>query len=144
MSLGYDMLVLAPGSISRVLPIPGLPEAGIGFKTIGEAIHLRNHVLGRLDAAVSAPPGRARRAALTFVFVGSGYAGGEALAELEDMARDARARYPEISRSEMRWVLVEAAGQILPEVGEAMGRYTARLLRRRGIEVRLRTACCPR
>ncbi|MFI5067092.1 MAG: NAD(P)/FAD-dependent oxidoreductase [Streptosporangiales bacterium] len=137
--LSYDMLVLAPGSISRVLPIPGLAESGIGFKTIGEAIHLRNRVLARLDAAASAPPGQARRAALTFVFVGGGYAGVEALAELEDMARDACARYPEISRSEMRWVLVEAAGQILPEVGEAMGGYTVRLLRRRGIEVRLRT-----
>jgi NADH:ubiquinone reductase (H+-translocating) len=52
--VGYDMLVLAPGSVSRVLPIPGLAETGIGFKTVGEAIHLRNHVLGRLDAAASA------------------------------------------------------------------------------------------
>ena len=112
--LSYDMLVLAPGSISRVLPIPGLAESGIGFKTIGEAIHLRNRVLARLDAAASAPPGQARRAALTFVFVGGGYAGVEALAELEDMARDACARYPEISRSEMRWVLVEAAARSCP------------------------------
>ena len=137
--LGYDVLVLSPGSISRVLPIPGLAEAGIGFKTIGEAIHLRNHVLARLDAAASARSAQARSAALTFVFVGGGYAGVEALAELQDMAHDACERYPEISRGEMRWVLVEAADRILPEVSAAMGNYTAGLLRRRRIEVRLHT-----
>jgi NADH:quinone reductase (non-electrogenic) len=95
--VGYDMLVLASGSVSRVLPIPGLAEAGIGFKTIGEAIHLRNHILSRLDAAASAGSAQARRAALTFVFTGGGYAGVEALAELQDMASAACARYPELS-----------------------------------------------
>jgi NADH dehydrogenase len=139
MPAGYDMLVLSPGSVSRVLPVPGLAEAGIGFKTIGEAIHLRNHVLARLDAAAAMPPGQGRRAALTFVFAGGGYAGVEALAELQDMAFDACARYPELRRTEMRWVLVEAADRILPEAGPALAGYTAGLLRRRGIEVRLRT-----
>lgn len=137
--VGYDMLVLAPGSVSRVLPVAGLAEAGIGFKTIGEAIHLRNHVLGRLDAAASASSAEARRAALTFVFTGGGYAGVEALAELQDMAFDACARYPELSHREMRWILVEAADRILPEVSPAMADYTAALLRRRHIEVRLNT-----
>ncbi len=137
--VGYDMLVLAPGSVSRVLPVPGLDEGGIGFKTIGEAIHLRDHVLGRLDAAASARSAEARRAALTFVFTGGGYAGVEALAELQDMAFDACARYPELSRREMRWILVEAADRILPEVSPAMAGYTAALLRRRHIEVRLNT-----
>jgi NADH dehydrogenase len=137
--VGYDMLVLAPGSISRALPIPGLAAAGIGFKTIGEAIHLRNHVLERLDAAASASSADARRAALTFVFAGGGYAGVEALAELQDMAFDACARYPEISHQEMRWILVEAADRILPEVSRAMADYTVALLRLRNIEVRMRT-----
>ncbi|OJY51434.1 NAD(P)/FAD-dependent oxidoreductase [Pseudonocardia sp. 73-21] len=137
--LAYDVLVLAPGSISRVLPVPGLAEVGIGFKTIGEAIHLRNHVLAQLDAASSTTSPARRRAALTFVFVGGGYAGVEALAELEDMTRDACAHYPEIDPTQLRWVLVEAAGKILPEVGDRMGRYTVDLLRRRGIEVRLAT-----
>ena len=133
------MLVLAPGSISRALPIPGLAETGIGFKTIGEAIHLRNHILEQLDAAASASSADARHAPLTFVFAGGGYAGVEALAELQDMAFDACARYPEISHREMRWILVEAADRILPEVSLAMADYTVALLRRRHIEVRLRT-----
>jgi NADH:ubiquinone reductase (H+-translocating) len=136
--VGYDVLVLSPGLISRVLPIPGPAEAGTGLKTIGEAIHLRNHVLARLDAAASAGSAHARRAALTFVLADGGYAGVKALAELQDMASGACARYPEISRREMRWILVEAADRILPEVSPAMGAYTVGLLRRRGIEVRLR------
>jgi NADH dehydrogenase FAD-containing subunit len=138
-TVGYDLLVLAPGSVSRVLPIPGLAEAGIGFKTIGEAIHLRNHVLGRLDAAAAAASDDVRRAALTFVFAGGGYAGVEALAELQDMAFGAGARYPELSPRDMRWILVEAADRILPEVSTKMAGYTTDLLRRRHIEVRLQT-----
>lgn len=137
--LEYDLLVLAAGSVTRVLPVPGLAERGIGFKTVVEAIHLRNHVLAQLDAAVSATSAAGRDAALTFVFVGGGYAGVEALAELQDMAHDACRRYPGIDRACLRWVLVEAAGRILPEVGDRMGCYTVELLRRRGIDVRLNT-----
>lgn len=87
--IGYDILVVAPGSISRTLPIEGLAERGIGFKTVGEAIYLRNHVLSQLDIAASTDDPDTRRKALTFVFVGAGFAGVEALAELEDMARSA-------------------------------------------------------
>lgn len=137
--LEYDVLVLAPGSVSRVLAVPGLAESGIGFKTVGEAIHLRNHVLAQLDAAAALAPGPAQWAALTFVFVGGGYAGVEALAELEDMARAACRRYPQIDPAALRWILVEAADRILPEVGERLGRYTVTQLQARGVEVRLRT-----
>ncbi|RBQ20465.1 NAD(P)/FAD-dependent oxidoreductase [Spongiactinospora rosea] len=138
--IGYDILVVSPGSVSRILPIPGLADCGIGFKTVEEAIHLRNHVLGQLDLAASTRRADVRRRALTFVFVGAGFAGVEALAELEDMAGYAcRRYYPGISREDMRWVLVEATGRILPEVGEEMGRWTLEQLRARGIDVRLNT-----
>ena len=108
-TIGYDIVVLAPGSRSRVLPVPGLAEQGIGFKTVQEAIYLRNHVLAQLDVAASEEDAARRRAALTFVFVGGGYAGVEALGELEDLARDAIENYPDLEASEMRWVLVDAA-----------------------------------
>lgn len=137
--LPYDVLVLAPGSIARTLPIPGLAECGIGFRTVAEAIYLRNHVLSKLDVAASTSDDALRRRALTFVFVGGGYAGIEAMAELEDMARDAVRYYDGLSPDDMRWVVVEAAGRILPEVSEDLGRYTVRELQRRGIEVRLDT-----
>ncbi|MEU8195057.1 NAD(P)/FAD-dependent oxidoreductase [Microbispora amethystogenes] len=139
LTIAYDYLVMAPGSISRLLPVPGLADNGIGFKTIEEAIALRNHVLGRLDVAASTPDPEVRRRALTFVFVGGGYAGVEALAELEDMAADACKYFDGLSRADMRWVLVEATNRILPEVGPDMGRWTAQQLRERGIEVRMGT-----
>lgn len=136
----YDHLVLAPGSISRTLPIPGLAEEGIGFKHVEEAISLRNRVLDQLDLAASTTDKETQRKALTFVFVGGGYAGVEALAELENLARSACKLYrPQIDPEIMRWVLVEATGRILPEVSERMGRYTVDHLRSRGIEVKLNT-----
>lgn len=139
-TIDYDIVVIAPGSRSRVLPVPGLAEHGIGFKTVQEAIYLRNHVLAQLDAAASSEEdaGR-RRAALTFVFVGGGYAGVEALGELEDLARDAIENFPDLDASEMRWVLLDAADRILPELPAGLASYALDLLQRRGIEIKLET-----
>ena len=125
--------------MSRTLPIPGLREHAVGFKTIGEAIWLRNHVLDRLDVAATTVDKDTRRRALTFVFVGGGYAGIEALAEMEDMARDALRYYDELDPADMRWVLVEATQRVLPEVDRDMGAYTVEQLRQRGMDIRLGT-----
>jgi NADH:ubiquinone reductase (H+-translocating) len=137
--LSYEVVVAAPGSVARTLPIPGLAEMGIGFKQVVEAIALRNQILEKLDIATSVTDHAARRALLTFVFVGGGYAGIEALAELEDMARYATRYYPDLSKGDVRFVLVEAAGRILPEVSADLGEYTVRELERRSIEVKLNT-----
>ncbi|MFD6971383.1 NAD(P)/FAD-dependent oxidoreductase [Streptomyces sp. NPDC059979] len=139
LEMEYDELVLAPGSISRTLPIPGLADYAIGFKTVEEAIGLRNHVIEQMDIASSTRDPALRDAALTFVFVGGGFAGVEALGELEDMARYAARYYHNIKPEDMKWVLVEASDRILPEVGPEMGIYTVRELRRRNIDVRLET-----
>ncbi|MFF4409727.1 NAD(P)/FAD-dependent oxidoreductase [Streptomyces sp. NPDC001262] len=135
----YDELVLAPGSVSRALPVPGLADHGIGFKTVEEAIGLRNHVLEQMDIASSTRDPQVRDAALTFVFVGGGYAGVEALAELEDMARYAARYYHNLRPDDLKFVLVEATDRILPEVGAELGRYAVRELRGRNIDVRLGT-----
>jgi len=137
--IGYDVVVVALGSIARTLPIPGLAEAGIGFKSVEEAIYLRNHVLHCLDVAASTMDADRRRCALTFLFVGGGYAGVEAFAELEDMAHYALRYYPGLGPADLRFVLVEASNRILPEVSEDMGRYTVDELRQRGMEVLLQT-----
>ncbi|MER5304888.1 NAD(P)/FAD-dependent oxidoreductase [Streptomyces lasiicapitis] len=139
LDITYDELVLAPGSISRTLPVPGLADHGIGFKTVEEAIGLRNHVIEQMDIASSTRDPAVRDAALTFVFVGGGYAGVEALGELEDMARYASRYYHNVKADDMKWILVEASGRILPEVGEEMGKYTVSQLRKRNIDVRLET-----
>ncbi|MER5768960.1 NAD(P)/FAD-dependent oxidoreductase [Streptomyces sp. NPDC001985] len=135
----YDELVIAPGSVSRTLPVPGLADYGIGFKTVEEAIGLRNHVIEQMDIASSTRDPAVRDAALTFVFVGGGYAGVEALGELEDMARYTARYYHNIKPADLKWILVEASDRILPEVGEEMGRYAIRELRARNIDVRLTT-----
>jgi NADH dehydrogenase len=137
--LSYDVLVVAPGSIARTMPIPGLADRGIGFHTVAEAIYLRNKVLSCLDLAASTDDEKLRHRALTFMFVGGGYAGIEAIAELEDMARDAMRFYDALHPSQMRWVMVEATRRILPEVSEDMADYTVRELESRGIEVRRNT-----
>jgi NADH dehydrogenase len=138
-ALGFDVLVVAPGSVARTLPIPGLAEHGIAFKTIGEAIFLRNHVLSRLDAADTTIDPTLRQRLLTFMVVGGGYAGVEALAELADMARYASRYYPTIDPEDIRWILVEATGRIMPEVSPKMGRYTVERLLDSDIEVNLDT-----
>jgi NADH:ubiquinone reductase (H+-translocating) len=137
--LGYDVLVVAPGSVARTLPIPGLAEQGISFKTVAEAIYLRNHVLSRMDDASSTIDPELRRKLLTFLVVGGGYAGVEALAELADMSRYASRYYENIEETDLRWVLVEAAGRIMPEVSAPMGEYTVKQLLQAGIEVFLDT-----
>lgn len=137
--LPYDALVLAPGSVSRTLPVPGLAEHAIGFGTVAEAVHLRNHVLSQLDEASTVDDPTRRRAALTFTVVGGGYSGVEVLAELADLARYALRFHPRLAPADLRWVLVEASDRILPEVSLPLAQYTADRLRERGIEVRLGT-----
>src|SRR5689334_10328157 len=137
--LQYDQLLLALGSVSRVLPIPGLAEHAIGFKSLADAIWLRNHVVEALEAANASEDPARRDELLTFVFVGGGYAGLEALAELQDFAADAMDSYPRARLHGMRWVLVEATDRVLPEIDRGLGEYALRELRGRGIDIRLET-----
>jgi NADH:ubiquinone reductase (H+-translocating) len=137
LDVGYKQLVVALGSVSRTLPLPGLAEHGIGFRTLADAIHLRNHVLRELEAAAAAPEDSERH--LTFIFIGAGYAGVEALAELSDLVRDALRYYPELRTAPQRWVLVDAAPKILPEIPTGLGGYAARELERRGVDIRVST-----
>jgi NADH dehydrogenase len=133
----YENVVFAVGAVARMLPIPGLAEHGLGFKNLADAIHLRKHVLGRLDAADAYPDEAERH--LTFVFVGAGYAGVEALAELTDLTADALRHYPSLEKVPQRWVLVDAGDRILGEVPAKLGDYAAKHLRKRGVDIRVST-----
>lgn len=135
----YDQLLLALGSVSRALPVPGLSEHAIGFKSLADAIWLRNHVIETLEAANASEDPARRDELLTYVFVGGGYAGLEALAELQDFAADAMESYPRARLHGMRWLLVEAADRVLPEIDPALAGYALRELRGRGIDIRLGT-----
>jgi NADH dehydrogenase len=135
----WSDLVLALGAVPRTLPIPGLSEHALSFKSLADAIHLRNHVLHQLEAADAALAEEERSRRLTFVFVGAGYAGVEALAELSDLAEDALRYYPRLRTSRRRWVLVDAAPRILPDIPPPLGDYAAAELRKRGMEIHVGT-----
>jgi len=137
--LAYDHLIVALGSVSRTLPIPGLAEHAIGFKSLPEAIALRNHVIRTLEAAETLDDPEERTRWLTYVFVGGGYAGVEGLAELQDFAADAIERYPRCRTQGMRWILVDAAERIMRETPADLAEFTVRELRGRGIEIRTST-----
>jgi NADH dehydrogenase len=137
--LPYDQLLLALGSVSRLLPVSGLDEHAIGFKSLADAIWLRNHVIETLEGANASEDRVRREELLTYVFVGGGYAGVEALAELQDLAADAMDRYPRARLHGMRWILVEATDRLLPETDPELADYALRELRARGIDVRLGT-----
>jgi NADH dehydrogenase len=135
----YDRLVIAHGSVSRVLPIPGLADHAIGFKSLADAIWLRNHVIRCMEEADACESPERREELLTFVVVGGGYAGLEALAELQDFAAEALEFYPRARLQGMRWMLVEATHRVLPEIDDRLADYVLRELRGRGIDIRLGT-----
>jgi NADH dehydrogenase len=139
LDLAYDQLVVALGSVSRTLPIPGLAEHAIGLKSLADATALRNQVLNCLDIGESLEDQLLRAEYLGFVFVGAGYAGVEGLAELQDFAAEAIQYYPRCRVQGMRWVLVEAGDRIMQEVPESLSEFAERELRGRGIEVYPRT-----
>ena len=138
-NIRYDQLVLSLGSVSRTVPVPGLAEHAIGFKSLADAIWLRNHVIETLEEANATEDPARRERLLTYVFVGGGYAGLEALAELQDFAADAMESYPRARLHGMRWILVEATDRVLPEIDERLADYAVRELRGRGIEIRMGT-----
>jgi NADH dehydrogenase len=137
--LAYDQLIVALGSISRTLPIPGLREHAVGFKTLSDAIALRNQIVNTLERAEAVEDEAARRALLTYVFVGAGYAGLEGLAELQDFAADVVDLYPRARVQGLRFILVEARPRVMYEISEDLAAFAVDELTRRGIEVRTST-----
>jgi NADH dehydrogenase len=138
-TLHYDQLIVTPGSVSRVLPIPGLAEHGLGFKTLADAIAVRNRALLNLEIAESLPDDDARREYLSFVFVGAGYAGLEGIAELQDYVADVIDRYPRCRIVGTRFVLVEARERVMPEIPASLADFATQELRGRGMEIRTST-----
>jgi len=137
--ISWGQLVLSPGSVPIVVAVPGLAENAVGFKTLADAIWLRNQVLRQLETADATVDPVRRKELLTFTFVGGGYAGVEALAEMESLVNDALHTYPGLSREDLRWVLIEARNSLLPGLDPKLARYSEQHLRRRGVEIHLET-----
>jgi NADH dehydrogenase len=138
-TLEYDQLIVTLGSVSRTMPVPGLKEYAVGFKTLADAIALRNQIIHSLERAESVEDEAQRQALLTYVFVGAGYAGLEGLAELQDFAADVVDLYPRARMQGLRFILVEARDRVMPEISADLAAFATSELRKRGIDVRTNT-----
>src|SRR3954464_4710390 len=137
--LAWDRLALTTGSVTRTFPTPGLESHGLGLKNLVEADHMHDHVLRQLELADSTLDPEERRARLTFVVVGAGYAGTETAAQLQWRTVRQLRLFPRLSRDDVRWVLMDVAPAVLPEMGPRLSRAALDVVRRRGMEVRLKT-----
>jgi NADH:ubiquinone reductase (H+-translocating) len=135
----YDHLVIALGSITNFYNLPGFPELALAMKSLPDAIRLRAQIIRHLEDANSECHPTYRESLLTFVVAGGGFAGVETVAALNDFVREALPFYPNLCADMLRVILVHSGAVILPELGESLGRYTQKVLARRGVEVRLNT-----
>jgi NADH dehydrogenase len=135
----WDRLVLCPGAVSRTFDIPGLTRYGRGMKTLAEASYLHDHVLAELELGNVVTDAQRRAAHCTFMVVGAGYAGAETAATLHAFTADAMRRFINLRPRQLRWLLVDVAPHVLPELGEQLSGRALGVLRERGIEVRLET-----
>ncbi|GAB3468078.1 NAD(P)/FAD-dependent oxidoreductase [Actinophytocola sediminis] len=138
--LAWDRLVIASGSVTRLLSIPGVAEHAKGFKSVAESVYLRDHVLRQLELAEQTDDPAERRERSTFVVVGAGYTGTELVAQGQELVRHALHRYRGLRPEDVRWILVDLADRVLPNLGVRLSGPALRVLLRRGIEVRLGTS----
>jgi NADH dehydrogenase len=134
--LSWDRLVLTPGSVTRLFDIPGLPQYARGLKTTAEALYLRDHVLQQLELSCLEEDAALRQARRTIVVVGASYSGTELVLQLHALGR-AAAKQMNFDPASVRFLLLDVAEQVMPEVGEKLGNRAQRVLRQRGVDVRL-------
>lgn len=137
--VGYDIIAVTAGAVTRTLAIPGVTDHAIGMKHVEEAVAIRDRLLTAFDQAATLPPGPRRRRLLTVTFIGGGFSGVEGFGELLSLAASLVRRYPELSPDELSFHLVEARGRILPEVTDGPGEWVVRSLVKRGARVHLNT-----
>ncbi|MET9765251.1 FAD-dependent oxidoreductase [Streptomyces sp. NPDC006372] len=139
-TLSYDRLVLAAGSVNKLLPIPGVAEHAHGFRGLPEALYLRDHVTRQVELAAAADDPKTCAARCTFVVVGAGYTGTEVAAHGQ-MFTDAQVRkHPLRQGMRPRWLLLDVAPRVLPEMDEKLSATADRVLRERGVDVRMGTS----
>jgi NADH:ubiquinone reductase (H+-translocating) len=137
MQVGYDHLLLALGGVTNYFGIPGVEEHALTIKTLGDAVHLRNQALDVLERAELEEDDQRRRALLTFVVVGAGFAGVETAAELDVLLRKAARLYRRFGSEDVRVVLVDGGPRVLPDLRQRLGDITRRALERRGMQLRM-------
>jgi NADH dehydrogenase len=136
----WDRLAMTVGSVTRRLPTPGMEDHALGLKTLVQAVYIRDHVLRQMEIADATDDLGERRARLTFVVVGAGYAGTETAAQLQVMTTAQLDRFPRLRSEDVTWLLVDVAPAVLPELGPRLGRFALDQVRARGMQVRLSTS----
>ena len=134
--IDFDRLVLAAGSVNKLLPIPGVAEYAHGFRGIYEALYLRDHVTRQLELAATIDDRHERNARCTFVVVGGGYTGTEVAAQGQLLTNRLIRQLPALRGQRVRWLLAELAPRLLPELSPQLSRTAERVLRERGVDVR--------
>lgn len=139
-ALDWDRLVIASGSVTRLLSIPGVAEHAKGFKSVAESLYLRDHVLRQLELAEQTSDPVERRERTTFVVVGAGYTGTELVTQGRELARQALRRYQGLREEEVHWILVDMADRVLPNLSDRLSGPARKVLERRGVDLRLNTS----
>ncbi len=143
--MSYDRLLLTVGSVNRLLPIPGVQRLAYPYRSIAEAVRLRDHLVDELDRAATVVGGVAagseheQAARCTFVVVGAGYTGTEVVAQGQLLTRALARSHPSLHEQPVRWMLIDRAPRILPELSPSLSRPAHRVLSQRGVEIRTRT-----
>jgi NADH dehydrogenase len=138
--ISYDRLVLAVGSVNKLLPVPGVAEHAHGFRGLPEALYLRDHLTRQLELADGDPDPERRTARTTFVVVGAGYTGTEVAAQGVLYTDVLYRRHPRLAEHRPRWLLIDIADRVLPELDERLSNTATRVLRNRGVDLRLGTS----
>lgn len=138
--LRWDRLVLTPGAVTRLFDVPGLAAHARGFKTLAEAIYLRDHVLAQLESAADTTDPAQRAACTTFVVVGAGYAGTEFVAQMQPFVHDVLAHRPTLHGLRPRWVLADTSPTVLAHLGARLSAHATGVLRDRHVDLRLGTS----
>jgi NADH:ubiquinone reductase (H+-translocating) len=134
--VGYDRLILTAGSVNKLLPVPGVADYAHGFRSIAEAVYLRDNITRQLELAAGATDPEERASRCTFVVVGAGYTGTEVAAQGQLMTTRLAKKLPGLAGQQIRWLLLDTAPRLLPELDPRLSKTADRVLRRRGVEVR--------
>src|SRR5690554_4862035 len=137
--MAYDVIVVTAGAVSRTFPIPGVADEAIGLKNIEEAVEVRDRILTNFQKASNLPAGPERDRLLTFVVVGGGFAGIEAIGEMRSLASALLRYYPTLSFEDTHFHLIEAMGRIMPEVSLETSYWVMKKFEGRGVDVHLET-----
>ena len=133
--LSYDQLVLAAGVKANTKMLPGLDEHTLPLKTVGDALHIRNRVIERLEQATIHPDAQRRKELTSFVVLGGGFSGVETAGELEDFLVSAQRYYKNVERKNCRITIVHSGDRLLPELSEKLSANTLKNFKKRGIDI---------